>query len=261
MRQHSSVWWLLYTSSSWSSAMGELQKIERRLDQRFKKALRDFHLIDEGDHVLVALSGGKDSLFLVEALARRSRIKVPAFRVSAVHVRMENIPYESDTSYLETFCEQLQVPLHILTTSFDDSRDHRHTPCFLCSWNRRKQIFNLAQELNCGKIALGHHQDDIIQTAMMNLVYEGRFSSMPVSLAMKKMPVTIIRPLALCHETDIKAYAEAHGYQKQKKLCPYERETQRHQMREVCQSIEAINPEARYSIWHALEREGKLEES
>ena len=156
MRQHSSVWWLLYTSSSWSSAMGELQKIERRLDQRFKKALRDFHLIDEGDHVLVALSGGKDSLFLVEALARRSRIKVPAFRVSAVHVRMENIPYESDTSYLETFCEQLQVPLHILTTSFDpETIATHHVSCAPGTAESRYSIWHrnsTAERLRWGTI-------------------------------------------------------------------------------------------------------------
>ncbi|MBQ8046338.1 MAG: tRNA 2-thiocytidine biosynthesis protein TtcA [Prevotella sp.] len=240
--------------------MDELRRIEQRLEQRFKKALRDYRLISEGDHVLVALSGGKDSLYLLEALAKRSRVHIPAFTVSAVHVRMENVPYESDTSYLESFCERLGVRLHLATTSFDASTDRRHSPCFLCSWNRRKQIFNLAQELGCQKIALGHHQDDILHTALMNTVFEGRFSSMPVALKMRKMPVTLIRPLALCREQDIKAYAEAHEYQRQKKLCPYEHDTQRQRIAEFFQSIEALNPEARYSIWHALERDGKLVE-
>ena len=231
----------------------EIRQIERRLDQRFKKALRDYCLIGEGDHVLVALSGGKDSLYLLEALARRSRIRVPSFKVSAVHVRMENIPYESDTSYLEDFCRAQGVRLHVLTTSFDASTDRRHSPCFLCSWNRRKQIFNLAQQLGCNKIALGHHQDDVLHTALMNLTFEGRFSSIPPLLQMDKMPLTLIRPLILCQEKDIKAYAEAHDYQRQKKLCPYEDHTQRRKIADLYGGIEALNPEARYSIWHALE--------
>ena len=234
--------------------------VEQRLVRRFQQALTDYKLLEDGDHVLVAMSGGKDSLLLTELLAKRSRIFKPRFSVSAVHVRMENIPYETDTSYLESFCQSLNVPLHVLTTSFDPTTDRRHSPCFLCSWNRRKQIFNLAQQLGCQKIALGHHQDDIVHTALMNTIFEGRFSSMPVSLKMKKMPITLIRPLALCQEKDIKAYAEANEYKRQKKLCPYEKDTQRRKIAELYETIEAMNPEARYSIWHALESENKLKE-
>ncbi|MBQ7422869.1 MAG: tRNA 2-thiocytidine biosynthesis protein TtcA [Prevotella sp.] len=248
-----------------------IKQIEQRIEKRFRKALTDYQLIADGDHVLVALSGGKDSLLLLELLAKRSRIFKPRFKVSAVHVRMENIPYESDTRYLETFCRALDVELHVVTTSFSTlqsplegkaigSQKRESSPCFLCSWNRRKQIFNLAQLLGCNKIALGHHQDDIIHTALMNTVFEGRFSSMPVVLRMKKMPLTMIRPLALQHEADIKAYAEARHYEKQKKLCPYEHETHRAGIARLFAQIEQTNPEARYSIWHALERDGKLTE-
>lgn len=234
--------------------------VELRLVRRFHQTLADYRLLEDGDHVLVALSGGKDSLLLAELMARQSHIHKPKIQVSVAHVRMENIPYESDTSYLESFCQSLDVPLHILTTSFDPTTDHRHSPCFLCSWNRRKQLFNLAQELGCNKIALGHHQDDIIQTALMNLTFEGSFASMPIRLRMKKMPLTLIRPLALCQESDIRLYAEAHDYQKQKKLCPYERETNRSAIADLFQQMERLNPEARYSLWHALERDGRLEE-
>ncbi|MBQ2215895.1 MAG: tRNA 2-thiocytidine biosynthesis protein TtcA [Prevotella sp.] len=222
--------------------------------------MRTYHLIDDGDRILVALSGGKDSLCLLDLLAQRQRIFMPRFSIEAIHIRMENIDYETDTHYLEDFCRQRNVNLHVVNTSFDASTDKRKSPCFLCSWNRRKQMFNLAQEIGCNKIALGHHMDDLIHTALMNECFQGRFDTMPVFLQMKKMPLAIIRPLCLCHESDIKAYAEQEGYQKQRKLCPYEKESYRTDIQQIFQQMESLNPEARYSIWNALERDGKLVE-
>ena len=125
--------------------------------------------------------------------------------------------------------------------------------CFLCSWQRRKQLFNLAQELGCKKIALGHHQDDMIHTALMNLTFQGHFSSMPPSLKMEKMPLTIIRPLCLCEEADIMEYAAQQGYQKQLKQCPYEHDTNRTSVQGLLERMQQLNPEARHSIWNALE--------
>lgn len=222
--------------------------------------MRTYHLIDDGDRILVALSGGKDSLCLLDLLAQRQRIFMPRFSIETIHIRMDNIDYETDTHYLEEFCRQRNVNLHVVNTSFDASTDKRKSPCFLCSWNRRKQMFNLAQEIGCNKIALGHHMDDLIHTALMNECFQGRFDTMPVFLQMKKMPLAIIRPLCLCHESDIKAYAEQEGYQKQRKLCPYEKDSYRTDIQQIFHQMESLNPEARYSIWNALEREGKLVE-
>ena len=234
--------------------------MERQLTSKLNKALRNYHLIDNGDNILVALSGGKDSLCLIDLLAKRQRVFVPHFSLQAIHVRVENIAYETDTTYLENFCRERNVPLHVVTTSFDPTTDKRKSPCFLCSWMRRKEMFNLAQQLGCNKIALGHHNDDLIHTALMNLTFQGRFDTMPASLQMKKMPLTIIRPLCLCHEADIKAYADQQGYQKQRKLCPYEKDSYRTDIQQVFQQMESLNPEARYSIWNALEREGKMKQ-
>ena len=240
--------------------------LEERLWKTFNKALGQYQLIDEDDKILVGLSGGKDSLCLVEFLARRSKINVPHFTVEALHVRMTDVHYETDTSYLQSFCDRLGVPLHIITTSFNSSLFTIHSSlkskpaCFLCSWQRRKQLFNLAQKLGCTKIALGHHQDDIIHTALMNLTFQGQFSTMPAKLKMKKMPLTIIRPLCLCQEADIQLYAEQQHYQKQLKLCPFEKETHRTSVEALFQQMQQLNKEARYSIWHALEQEEKLTE-
>ena len=237
-----------------------MKDLRQHLQSQLNRAMRNYHLIDDGDYILIALSGGKDSLCLLDLLAMRQRIFMPRFKIEAVHVRMENIAYETDTRYLEEFCRQRNVNLHVVNTSFDASTDKRKSPCFLCSWNRRKQMFNLAQEIGCNKIALGHHMDDLIHTALMNECFQGRFDTMPVFLQMKKMPLAIIRPLCLCHESDIKAYAEQEGYQKQRKLCPYEKDSYRTDIQQIFQQMESLNPEARYSIWNALEREGKLVE-
>jgi len=241
--------------------------LDERLWRAFNKALGQYQLIDEDDHILVGLSGGKDSLLLLEFLARRQHILKPRYTVEALHVRMENIRYETDTTYLQTFCDRLCVPLHIVTTSFSltipsvaDLSQHTKPPCFLCSWQRRKQFFKLAQELCFTKIALGHHQDDIIHTALMNLTFQGQFSTMPAKLRMKKMPLTIIRPLCLCSENDIQAYAEAHHYEKQLKQCPYEHDTNRTTIAKLFAHMEQLNPEARFSIFHALETAEKMTE-
>ena len=240
--------------------------LNERLWKTFNKALGQFQLIDEDDKILVGLSGGKDSLCLLEFLARRSKVRVPHFIVEALHVRIENIHYETDTTYLQSFCDHLGVPLHIITTSFVESvavaqlQTKPKPACFLCSWQRRKQLFNLAQELGCTKIALGHHQDDIIHTALMNLTFQGHFSTMPVKLRMRKMPLTIIRPLCLCQEADIQAYAEQQGYEKQLKQCPYEHDTNRTTAAKLFSRMQQLNPEARYCIWRALEADKKLVE-
>ena len=268
----------------------ESRRLEKRLKERFVKAMATYHLIEDDDRILVGLSGGKDSLLLLELLAKRSKIQHPRFTVEALHVRMENIHYETDTSYLQAFCDNLGVKLHVRTTRFEvfeesqevekmnvissgverslhtlrsvemTSKDKRRQkqPCFLCSWNRRKQLFNLAQELGCNKIALGHHQDDILHTALLNLTYQVHFATMPVKLKMRKMPLTIIRPLCLMQESDIKAYAELQGYQKQQKLCPYETNSHRTDIKRLYDALEQMNPEVRYNIWGALEADNKL---
>lgn len=234
------------------------QLLEQKIINRFRKGIADYDLIEDGDKILVGLSGGKDSLCLLEMLARRSKIFKPHFTVEAAHISMENIAYESDCTYLQHFCMQQDVKLHILTTRFDESSDTKKSNCFLCSWHRRKQLFALAQEHGFNKIALGHHMDDIIHTAMMNEYFQGRYGTMPVKLQMQKMPVTIIRPLCLEHEADIIQYAIDRQYQKQKKLCPFEKDTHRADIKRVFSEIERINPEARYSVWNALERDHKL---
>ena len=239
----------------------EQERLEQRIRERFVKAFVTYRLLEDDDHVLVGLSGGKDSLCLLEMLAKRAKIDHPRFQVEALHVRMENIAYKTSTEYLERFCNELDVKLHIRTTSFENDENTKQKPaCFLCSWNRRKIMFNLAQELGCNKIALGHHQDDLLNTTLMNLFYQGRFDTMPALLKMRKMPLAIIRPLCMVEEADIKRYAELRGYEKQEKVCPFEHDTNRTTIANLFKEIEGISPDVRHSMWNALVRDGKLTE-
>lgn len=163
-------------------------KAEQKILKRFNKGCVDYHLLEDGDRILIALSGGKDSLELLRLLAQRARIYKPHIEVEAAHIIMDNIPYETDRSYLQAFCAENGIKLHILHSSFDESTDPRKTRCFLCAWNRRKTLFEFAVNNGFNKIALGHHMDDILVTFLMNITFEGSHSTMQPSL-----PLNIIR--------------------------------------------------------------------
>lgn len=230
----------------------EEEKVIRRIEKRLNKGVVQYGLIEEGDKILIGLSGGKDSLALVELLGKRSRIFKPRFSVVAVHVMMTNIPYQSDLEYLKQHAAAYDIPLIVYETSFDPSTDTRKSPCFLCSWNRRKALFTVAKEQGCNKIALGHHMDDILETLLMNMTFQGAFSSMPPKLVMRKFDMTIIRPMCLVHESDLSELAELRSYRRQKKNCPYEAQSSRSSMKGVLRQLEAMNPEARYSLWGSM---------
>jgi len=235
--------------------MAELTKEDvciNRINKRFGKGVIQYGLIEDGDKILVGLSGGKDSLALVELLGKRARIFKPRFSVIAVHVVMKNIPYQGDLEYLRNHAAAYDVPLIVFETSFDPTTDTRKSPCFLCSWNRRKALFTVAKENGCNKIALGHHMDDILETLLMNMTYQGAFSTMPPKLVMRKFDMTIIRPMCLIHENDLLELAEIRNYKKQVKNCPYESGSSRSDMKGVLKQLESMNPEARYSLWGSM---------
>ena len=238
--------------------MNDEQQLLRRLSARFAKACATYRLLADGDRVLIGLSGGKDSLLLAQLMGRRARIHRPSFSVEALHVRMENVGYAASTDYLHQFCAELSIPLHVATASFREPAGK--PPCFLCSWQRRKMLFNMAQELGCNKIALGHHRDDILHTTLMNLIFQGRFATMPARLRLRKMPIEIVRPLCLIDEADISRYASLAAYQPIRKTCPHERDTTRNDAAHLWAQIERMNPEARFSLWRALEDADKLVE-
>lgn len=229
-----------------------MKTTEQHIDRLFNKALRQYALVEEGDHILIGLSGGKDSMALLQLLAKRAKVFRPRFTVEAAFIRMTNIPYQNDETYLSDFAQKNDVRLHIVETAFDESTDRRHTHCFLCSWMRRKALFDLANKLGCNKIALGHNKDDLMQTALMNLVFVGRFETMQPKMQMDKWTMQIVRPLCLIREADVQAFATAKGYRRQVKNCPYEDASRRTDMKHLISQLEKMNPDFDRSIFRAL---------
>ena len=266
-------------------AQTEQEELLARLTRRFHKACAEYGLIADGDHILIGLSGGKDSLALVELLGRRAKIYKPRFSVSAIHVRVKERDYRSDIGYLESFCKEAGVPFLVRDTEIGglvESRkskvesplvesqkskvesplvesqkskvesESKTNPCFLCSWYRRKVLFNTAQELGCNKIAFGHHRDDLLETMLMNLIYQGTFATMPPKLQLEKMPLQIIRPLCLIDEADLIRYAALRQYERQPKLCPFEHVSARERVNGLLEQIRALNPEAADTMYAAM---------
>lgn len=241
-----------------------------KLQRLFRKACGDYGLLADADRVLIALSGGKDSMVLARLLGEQARRHVPRIEVAAVHVVMDNIPYVADHDYLRQFCEEAGVPLSIIHTRFDASappegegavahrqgagayRRRQQSPCFLCAWYRRKALFEYAAQQGYNKVALGHHQDDFLVTLLMNLTYEGRFETMQPMLPMRHYPIALIRPLCLAPEALIKEAAAAMSVQPLPRCCPHDTASRRDDLTQIFHQLEALNPEARYSMWRAI---------
>lgn len=223
-----------------------------KVEDKIRKAIREYGLIKDGDKILIGLSGGKDSLALVEFLGRRSKIFNPKFQLVVAHIIMKNIPYSSDQDYLRLCAAKYDIPFILHETEFDASTDTRKSPCFLCSWTRRKALFEIAKEYQCNKIALGHHQDDILETLLMNMIHQGAFGTMPPKLTMDKFAMEIIRPLCLVSENELVKVGSILKFKKQIKNCPYESGSSRKEIKAILSQLEAINPDARYSLWSSM---------
>lgn len=219
-------------------------------EQTFKQTILRYGLIDDGDRVLAGLSGGRDSMAMLKLLAERSRIFNPRFTVEAAYVKMRNIPYKNDEDSLRRFCDGLGVRLHVAETEFDPATDRRHTPCYLCAHYRRRLLFRMAEELGCSKLALGHHLDDLVHTALLNLIQQGSFSSFKPKLEMNHYPLTIIRPMSFIPEKDVKAIIPEEL--STARPCPYDTGTQRTSVRRLAEQMQALNPNFAQSILHAL---------
>ena len=230
--------------------MSTFDKIQHTANSSMKR----WQMTEEGDRILIGLSGGKDSLALVEILAERQKIFVPRIEAIACHVSVSNVPYQSDIEYLREFCQSRGVRFIHEATAFEDDTKQNRSKCWLCSWSRRKALFKVAEREKCNKLALGHHKDDIVETLLMNEIFTGRFESIPPVLQMEKFPLTVIRPLCEVREYLLATLASEHGYAKQIKNCPYEQEGNRPKIRALLNQMTDLNPEVYESLFSALIR-------
>ena len=157
----------------------------KTIQHKVGKGINTYDMIKDGDKVLVAVSGGKDSLVLLETLALRRKFLPIDYELSAVHVVVDDVPFKADPAFLQQLCVQLDVPLIIKETHAGiDDHETKKRACFTCSWNRRRELFQLTSDLKYNKLAFGHHMDDMLETLFMNMIYHAEISSMPPRMAM-----------------------------------------------------------------------------
>lgn len=226
----------------------------REFFRKVGKAVFDYGMIEEGDKILVGVSGGKDSLALLEVLALRARDKKHHYQVIAAHIAVENVAYEVDEVYIREFCERLGVELVHRTIEAGVKEGSGKPACFVCSWNRRKALFEIAKEKGCGKLALGHHRDDAVESLLMSMMFNGTIASMPPKLAMFGGTFTLIRPLIYLTNEATSCYAAYRGFRKQKKQCPYEQATNRDAVGRIIREMEALSPHVRSNLFAAMSR-------
>lgn len=201
---------------------------------------------------MVGLSGGKDSLALVDLLAGRQRYGKIGFDLAAMHVKFSSVPYESDTEFLNDFCKKRNIPFFLIETDLPESADLTNSPCFVCSWNRRKLLFEKSQELGYSKLAFGHHMDDAVETLLLNMTFQGNLGSLPASLKMFGDQLEIIRPLLLLTNEELAEYARRKGFPSEKKRCLFEKESKRNSVRQLVQELKKLNPTACRTIFTAM---------
>ena len=224
-----------------------------KLSRKVGKTLQEYKMIEAGDRVLVGISGGKDSMILLETLADRRKHLPFDFELFAIHVSAAGIGYKMDTTYLQKFCEGLNIPLFLEEIEVDLSIDPKKSPCFICSWNRRKRIFEKTRELDINKVALGHHKDDAIQTVLLNMIFHGSISSLPQVLSMFDGRIMLIRPLLQIPEEELTYYATLREFKKQEKSCPFEGTTKRGEINKLVQQLDKLYPNASRNIFSAMD--------
>ncbi len=229
-------------------------KLFKKICRKIGTTMRDHSLISEGDHLLVGLSGGKDSMILPEALAERLRAVPFDYKLSAAHIEATGIGYEINRGKLQSFCDSLDIPLHYRTIEPDLVQDPSKTACFICSWNRRKELFTLTRELNCNKLALGHHRNDAIETLLMNMIYHGSISSLPYSLKMFEGRIQLIRPMMDLDERMLDEYAGLNNLVKVEKSCPHEDSTQRENIAQLLRQVENLHGIGPFNIFKSMDK-------
>ncbi len=209
------------------------------LSRRVGRAIGDFGLIEEGDRILVGVSGGKDSLALLEFLKEKARRSPVKFEIFACHV--EVLPEISEV--VEEFLSRLGVEYEINREALAglDLSSAEKDRCFLCSWYRRKALFFSAKAHGCNKVALGHNMDDVVQTFLMNVFFQATISTMCPRQEFFAGEIVVIRPLVYLREEELKRLARQRNYP-ELPLCPWAVDNRREQIKYVLKYLKHNNP-------------------
>ncbi len=220
-----------------------------------QKAVFDYSMISEGDSLAVGLSGGEDSQALLHALSIISCYHPQKFNLSAITIDMGF--GKTDFSAATELCKSLGVDHHIVETKigrivFDERKEKN--PCSLCANLRRGAINNKAKALGCKKVVLGHHRDDVIETMMMSLLYEGRFYCFSPVTYLSRKDLHVIRPMIYAKKSQIKEYCLGNSLGFVKNPCPASGHTNRTEVKKYIDKIEKANPDVREMLFGAVKR-------
>ncbi|MFM2418305.1 MAG: hypothetical protein RL385_3028 [Pseudomonadota bacterium] len=235
--------------------MEQVAKLERELARELGRCIADFSLIEEGDRIMVCMSGGKDSYTLLHLLERARKRAPVRFSLLAVHLDQGHPGY--DGSPLETYLRDSGIAYRILREDtyavVKANVPEGKTYCSLCSRLRRGVLYNAAVELGCTKIALGHHRDDALETLMLNLMFSGSIKSMPPKLVSDDGRNTVIRPLLYCAEDRIAALAQALAFPILPcDLCGSQENLMRKQVKQLLVELQGMAPKLKDSMFAAL---------
>jgi len=222
------------------------------LSKKVGKAIMDYKMLEDGDRILVAVSGGKDSMTLLKILEQRRSFVPIKYELIAVYVDMGNRPTHNKT--VEKYFRKSGYKYLIKKVDILKKTPREKITCFWCSWNRRKALFAAANKLGCNKIALGHHKDDIVQTFLLNLVFQGEISTMSPRQELFKGKIAIIRPLAYLEEQDTQRFAKENNFPVPNYRCPNRGKAQRGQVAKLIKQFEKMSPNFKTNIFRSLQR-------
>ncbi len=231
-----------------------MENIKRVLSY-VRRGVDDYNMIEEGDRIAVGVSAGKDSLTLLCAMADLRRFYPKKFELCAVTVDMgfDGV----DFSAIKALCDELGVEYHIVPTQISkvifDVRKEKN-PCSLCAKMRRGALYGYARDIGFNKVALGHHFDDVVETFMLNLFYEGRLGCFQPVTYLSNTGITLIRPMIYMPEKDVRYFASKSDLPVVKSPCPADGNTEREKMKKLLATLERENKGLRYRIFGAIQR-------
>lgn len=222
-----------------------------------RAACQQYEMIQEGDRIAIGVSGGKDSLALLSAMAKMRSFYPVKYEVVAISIDMRFNNRDGDFSEIKKLCEELQVeyiikPSNLAELIFDIRKESN--PCSLCSKMRRGALNNAAKEAGCNKLALGHHLDDVAETFIMNLFNGGTLDCfMPVTY-LSRADITVIRPMIFARESDCSRVARRNNLPVKKSSCPADGNTEREEVKQFLSSLEKKYGNVRSKILGAMQR-------
>ena len=225
----------------------------QKLLSKARQAINDFDMIQENDKIAVGLSGGKDSLTLLHILKSYQRFSPQKFDLIAITLN----PGGVDNSPLYKLCKDLDIPFYEVQTDIKeivfDIRKEKN-PCSLCANLRRGIINSIAIEQNCNKIALGHNQDDVLETFLLNLFYTGSIGTFSPVSYMDRSKITLIRPLVYTPEKAIRSFVRKNNIEVMKKVCPMDGTSKREDMKKLIINLTKEIPMLRANLFGAIQR-------